>query len=229
MMRIMEEREVTIRVGETTGGVSGLLLAPAGPLAVLALGHGAGAGMRHPFMTRVARDLGERGIATLRYQFPYMEARRKRVDPQPVAEATVRAAIGFARDELAGVPLFAGGKSYGGRMTSNALASRHDEGVRGIVFYGFPLHMPKRPARVRAEHLLGVRVPMLFLQGTRDELASLELIRVVTSELGERATLHAVEGGDHSFAVRKMDGRTKDEVFAELADAVVAFVRASTA
>ncbi len=213
-----EEREVRIRVGETSGEVSGLLIVPLEPRAVLVLGHGAGAGMRHRFMGRVARDLAERGIATVRYQFPFMEAGRSRVDPQPVAEATVRAAIHFTRTEFPGVPLFAGGKSYGGRMTSNALAAHDDGAVQGIVFYGFPLHMPKKPARERAEHLRRVRRPMLFLQGTRDDLAELGLVTQVAAELGELATLHVVEGGDHSFAVLKRDGRTADQVFAELRD-----------
>ena len=218
------ERDVTIRVGETAGEVSGSMLIPPDPRAVLVLGHGAGAGMRHPFMARVARDLAGRGIATVRYQFPYMEAGRGRVDPQPVAEATVRAAIHFTRGEMAATPLFAGGKSYGGRMTSNALAAQDDGAVHGIVFYGFPLHMPKKPALERAEHLRRVRRPMLFLQGTRDELADLALITEVVTGLGERATLHIVQGGDHSFVVLKRDGRTADEVFTELADSVEAWV-----
>lgn len=218
------EREVRIPVGETTGEVSGLLLVPEEPQAVLVLGHGAGAGMRHPFMAHVARDLAERGVATVRYQFPYMEAGRGRVDPQDVAEATVRAAIHFTRHEFAAVPLFAGGKSYGGRMTSNALAKVDDPSVRGIVFYGFPLHPPKKPSRERAVHLRDVRRPMLFLQGTRDDLAQLDLVLDVTAELGERATLHVVQGGDHSFAVLKRDGRTAAEVLEELAGAVEGWI-----
>jgi len=213
-----EERGVSIRIGETTGEVSGLLLVPPEPRAVLVLGHGAGAGMRHPFMARIARDLAERGIATVRYQFPYMEAGKGRVDPQPVAEATVRAAIHFTRSEFAAVPVFAGGKSYGGRMTSNALAAQDDAAVRGIVFYGFPLHLPKKPAVERAEHLRRVQRPMLFLQGTRDELAELGLVTQVAAELGAHATLHVVEGADHSFAVLRRDGRTANEVFAELGE-----------
>ena len=217
------ESEVRIHVAQAGGEVSGLLQIPADPHAVLVFGHGAGAGMRHPFMAHVARDLAESGIATLRYQFPYMEAGKGRVDPQPVAEATVRAAIDAAARELAGVRIFAGGKSYGGRMTSNALAKEHDERVRGVVFYGFPLHMPKTPSRERATHLRDVRVPMLFLQGTRDELADLGLIREVTEELGDRATLHVVQGADHTFAVLKRDGRTAAEVFQELASTASAF------
>ena len=204
--------------------MSGLLLMPEEPTAILVFGHGAGAGMRHPFMAHTARDLAARGIATLRYQFPYMDAGRGRVDPQHVAEATVRAAIHAARQEIPEVPLFAGGKSYGGRMTSNALANQHDALVRGIVFYGFPLHMPKKPSRDRAEHLARVQVPMLFLQGTRDDLADLGLISEVAAELGDRATLHIVAGGDHSFAVLKREGRTAAAVHLELAEVVSAWM-----
>ena len=220
------EREVGIRVGERTGDVSGLLIVPGDARATLVFGHGAGAGMRHPFIAHTARALADAGIATLRYQFPYMEAGGRRVDPQPVAEATVRAAIDHAAGALPGVPLFAGGKSYGGRMTSNALAKQHDERVRGIVFYGFPLHMPTKPAVERALHLHDVQVPMLFLQGTRDELAELDLIRKVVADLGEVATLHIVQGADHSFAVLKRDGRTASAVHEELRDAVAAWTGA---
>jgi uncharacterized protein len=218
------ERDVSIHVAQAGGEVSGLLLIPADPSAVLVFGHGAGAGMRHPFMAHVARDLAEEGIATLRYQFPYMDAGKNRVDSQDVAEATVRAAIHFARTEMAATPIFAGGKSYGGRMTSNALATQDDALVRGIVFYGFPLHAPKKPSTDRAQHLGRVRRPMLFLQGTRDDLADLELIRGVTAEL-KQATLHVVQGGDHSFAVLKRDGRTAAGVFEELRTVVATWVR----
>lgn len=214
----MGERTVAIRVGDTVGSVSGVLLVPDEPRAIHVLGHGAGAGMRHPFLERVARDLAERGVATLRYQFPYMEAGRKRADPAGIAEATVRAAIQAAADAAPRLPVFAGGKSFGGRMTSQAISKTPDARVRGLVFHGFPLHAAGRPGRDRAAHLLDVRAPMLFLQGTRDALADLVLMREVTDELGGRATLHVIEGGDHSFAVLKRDGRTADEVFQELAD-----------
>lgn len=213
-------REIRINVGESVGDVSGLLLLPDAAKAIHVLGHGAGAGMRHPFLERVARDLGERGVATLRYQFPYLEAGKKRVDPPGIAEATVRAAIGAATDEAPELPLFAGGKSFGGRMTSQALAKKPDERVRGLVFHGFPLHAAGRPGRDRAAHLFDVPIPMLFLQGTRDALADLDLMRSVTEEIGDRATLHIVEGGDHSFGVLKRDGRSAQEVFEELADTV---------
>ena len=213
------EMELRIRVGERVGEVSALLLAPSRARAILVVGHGAGAGMRHPFLERISRDLGERGVAALRYQFPYMEAGSRRVDPAGIAHATVRAAIERAAREAPGLPLFAGGKSFGGRMTSQALAEKPDARVRGVVFHGFPLHAAGRPGRDRASHLFDARVPMLFLQGSRDALADLGLVREVTSELGERATLHVVEGGDHSFAVLKRSGRTADQVFEELADA----------
>ena len=216
--------EIRIRVGDTTGEVSGLLLLPEGAKAIHVLGHGAGAGMRHPFLERIARDLAARDVATLRYQFPYMEAGKKRVDPPGIAEATVRAAIDAAAREAPGLELFAGGKSFGGRMTSQSMSKKPDARVRGLVFHGFPLHAAGRPGRDRAAHLFDVRSPMLFLQGTRDALADLDLMRELTAELGERATLHVVEGGDHSFAVRKKDGRTAAEVFEELAETTVGWI-----
>ncbi|MGE0553677.1 MAG: alpha/beta family hydrolase [Gemmatimonadales bacterium] len=208
------------------GTVSGLLLRPEGARAGYVLAHGAGAGMRHKFLGRIAADLAERGVATLRFQFPYMEAGKPRPDGPAVAVATVRRAVEVAGQKLAGLPLVAGGKSFGGRMTSTAAAEAPLPGVRGLVFLGFPLHPPKRPATTRAEHLARVTVPMLFLQGTRDDLADLELIRRVTEPLGQLATVHVVEGGDHSFAVLKRSGRTNGEVMAELADAIAAFAAA---
>lgn len=181
--------------------------------------------MEHPFLEAVARALTTRGIATLRYQFPYTEAGGRRPDPPGVLLATVRAAVARARELMPDLRLFAGGKSMGGRMTSNAAAERPLEGVSGLVFLGFPLHPPKRPAIDRAEHLARVTLPMLFLQGTRDDLADLELIRQVSAGVGPRATLHVVEGADHSFAVLKRSGRTGAEVLEELADAVAAWAR----
>jgi uncharacterized protein len=186
------------------------------------LGHCAGAGMRHPFMTRVATELAFRGVATLRYQFPYMEAGRRRTDPAPVAEATVRQALAAARAEAADLPLFAGGKSFGGRMTARAVA---DAGltVRGLVFLGFPLHAPGRPSVDRAAHLSSITLPMLFVQGTRDKLADLSLLRPVIDTL-HHATLHIVDGGDHSFGVLKRSGRTEEAVMAEVCDVVAGWV-----
>jgi predicted alpha/beta-hydrolase family hydrolase len=204
-----------------SGSVDAALLVPEQPASALfVFAHGAGAGMRHPFMVQLSVALAQRGIATLRFQFPYMQAQSKRPDPPAVAQATIRAAVTQAAQRLPGVPLFAGGKSYGGRMTSAAQAIEPLPGVKGIVFVGFPLHSPKEPAKDRATHLAQVQVPMLFLQGTRDELAQLPLITEVTQELGARATLHVVEGGDHSFEVLVRSGRTEEEVRAELADTI---------
>jgi len=200
------------------GHVSGLLLLPDQPRAILVLAHGAGAGMRHPFMEAVSQGLARKEVATLRYQFPYMEKGLGRPDSPAVATATVRSACELARAEFPELPLLAGGKSFGGRMTSTAQAETPMAGVRGLVFLGFPLHPPKRPGITRAEHLFSVRVPMLFLQGTRDGLADLGLIQDVTGKLGAMATLHIVEGADHSFAVLKRSGRPADQVLEELAE-----------
>ena len=208
--------ELRIAVGERRGDVSALLLRPDGARLLYVLAHGAGAGMRHPFLETVAARLGEGGIATLRYQFPYMERRAGRPDPPAVAAATVRAAAAEAARVAPGLTLVAGGKSFGGRMTSTAQAEAPLPGVRGLVFLGFPLHPPGRPDDKRAEHLERVQIPMLFLQGTRDEFADLKLLRPVVKRLGERATLHLVEGGDHSFKVLKSARRTAEEVMTEL-------------
>src|SRR5439155_1316108 len=185
------------------------------------LAHGAGAGMRHPFLETIARALAGRGVATLRYQFPYMERRASRPDPPAVAAATVRSAAAEAARLAPGLPLVAGGKSFGGRMTSTAQAEQPIAGVRGLVFLGFPLHPPGRPGDSRAEHLAQVRVPMLFLQGDRDEFADLKLLKPVVKRLGAGATLHLVKGGDHSFHVLKRSGRTDADVMSELVDAIV--------
>ena len=179
--------------------------------------HGAGAGMNHPFMERAARVFGEHGIATHRYEFPYMQARKNRPDPPAIAEAAVRKAVAEAAVEMPGLPILAGGKSFGGRMTSQAQASQPMPGVRGLVFLGFPLHPPGRPGMTRAEHLTSVDVPMLFLQGTRDEFAQRDLLQQVVRKLGDRATLHLIEEGDHSFKVPKRTGNTENDVMNELA------------
>ncbi len=176
--------------------------------------------MRHPFLESISQRLAERSIATLRYQFPYMEQRARRPDPPAVAAATVRAAVMEAARVAPGLPLVAGGKSFGGRMTSTAQAEAPLPGVRGLVFLGFPLHPPGRPSDKRAEHLAQVRIPMLFLQGDRDEFAALNLVKPVVKRLGAGATLHLVEGGDHSFHVLKRSGRTDADVMSELADVV---------
>jgi len=215
--------ELPIAVGERADGVSGLLLRPDGARLLYVLAHGAGAGMRHPFLESIAQGLAERSIATLRYQFLYMERRARRPDPPAVAAATVRAAVAEAARVAPGLPLIAGGKSFGGRMTSTAQAEAPLPGVRGLVFLGFPLHPPGRPGDKRAEHLAQVRIPTLFLQGDRDEFADVKLLRPMVKQLGERATLHLVEGGDHSFHVLKRSGRTDVEVMAELVETIVAW------
>jgi predicted alpha/beta-hydrolase family hydrolase len=184
------------------------------------LAHGAGAGMRHPFLERAAVAFGSHGVATYRYEFPYMRKGQHRPDPPAVAEATVREAVLAAAHAAPGLPLLAGGKSFGGRMTSQAQAKQPLPGVRGLVFLGFPLHPPGRPATARAEHLSAVQVPMLFLQGTRDEFAQLELLEPVVKQLGSRATLHLIADGDHSFKVPKRTGKSEVDVMNDLAEAI---------
>ena len=205
------------------GALDAALLLPAGaaPRACFVFAHGAGAGMAHPFIERLSQALAQRAIATLRFQFPFMQNGTRRPDPPAVAHAAIRCAVGEAARRLPGVPLLAGGKSFGGRMSSMAQAGAPLPGVRGLVFVGFPLHPPRKPGTARADHLRSVELPMLFLQGTRDSLAQLPLVREVVVGLGQRATLHVVEGGDHSFDVPVRSGRTSGEVTAELADAVV--------
>jgi uncharacterized protein len=212
-----------IQVGERVGRVSALLELPPDAQALYVLAQGAGAGMHHRFMEAIAAGLAARRVATLRYQFPYMEAGGRRPDPPGVLEATVRAAVACAAQAAPALPLITGGKSLGGRMTSSAAAKGPLPGVRGLVFLGFPLHAPGKPGTERAAHLERVQIPMLFLQGTRDALADLSLIRGVCERL-PRATLHVVEGGDHSFAVLKRSGRTEAEVMAELVDTIVAWI-----
>ena len=200
-----------------------LLVAPPESTALLVLAHGAGAGMRHPFLERIAQDLGERNVATYRYEFLYMERRAGRPDPPAVAEARVREAVLDAARVAPGLPLFAGGKSFGGRMTSQAQAREPLPGVRGLVFLGFPLHPPGPPATSRGDHLDHVLIPMLFLQGSRDEFAGLDLLEPVVKRIRAHATLHVVEGGDHSFKVLKRTGRTETDVMNELADTITAW------
>jgi predicted alpha/beta-hydrolase family hydrolase len=220
--------ELAIAVGDGAGQVSGLLVRPANARALYVLAHGAGAGMRHPFLERMAERLAEHAVATLRYQFPYLERRARRPDPPAVAERAVRAAVLEATRVAPGLPLVAGGKSFGGRMTSGAQANEPLPGVRGLVFLGFPLHPPGRPGTARAEHLFRVAVPMLFVQGTRDEFADLKLLRPLIERLGDRATLALVEGGDHSFHVLKRTGRTDAAVFDELVGTIAAWVSGVT-
>jgi predicted alpha/beta-hydrolase family hydrolase len=221
-MAAPEERNVRIGVGE--GDVSGLLIAPEGVRACYVLAHGAGVGMQHRFMRDVATGLAERGVATLRYQFPYMERGSKRPDSPKVAQAAVRAAVAKAHELLPALALFAGGKSYGARMTSQAEAEAPLPDVQGLVFLGFPLHPPGQPSDTRAEHLSRVQIPMLFLQGTRDDFADLEYLKPLTERLGSRATLKLFENADHSFHVSAKSGRTDAEVMDELLNALAAWV-----
>jgi predicted alpha/beta-hydrolase family hydrolase len=208
------------------GEVSALLCRPAKARWLLVLAHGAGAGMSHAFMERLAGELADSGVATLRYQFPYMEERRRVPDAPGVLMATVVAAMRAAAEAAPDLPLLAGGKSMGGRMTSQAAAQHPLDGVRGLVFFGFPLHPPGRPGTKRADHLAKVTIPMLFLQGTRDALADLTLLRPVCAKLGSRATLHVIEIADHSFHVLKSSGRTDAQVLCELAETTASWAEA---
>ena len=205
-----------------------LLEAPPKARACYVLAHGAGAGMTHPFLGAVAKGLAERGVATLRYNFPYMEKGTKRPDTPKVAHAAVREAVEEAGKRMPGVPLFAGGKSFGGRMTSQAQAIEPLPGVRGLVFLGFPLHPAGKPSDERAAHLSDVEVPMLFLQGTRDDLADLALLEPVVKKLGARATLETFEDADHSFHVPARTGRKDAEVMAEVLDALARWISSAS-
>jgi len=204
--------------------VSALLIRPRDARAAYVFAHGAGADMTHASMQAIATGLGDRGIATLRYQFPYMENGSKRPDQPAVAHAAVRAAVAAAGRCCEGLPLIAGGKSFGGRMTSQAQALSPLAGVRGLVFLGFPLHPAGKPSSDRAKHLADIRIPMLFLQGTRDALAELSLLEAVVTALGRLATLHLMKEADHSFHVLKRSGRNDREVLDELLDNFAAWV-----
>jgi len=217
----MAPKSVSIKVDDAQR-VSGLLQAPADACACYVFGHGAGAGMTHPFMAAIANGLAERSIATLRFQFLYMERGSKRPDSPKLAHAAVRAAV-LEASRLS-LPLFAGGKSFGGRMTSQAQAESPLPGVRGLVFLGFPLHPPGQPSEDRAKHLFDVQIPMLFLQGTRDEFANLELLEPLCQRLGPRATLKLFPDADHSFHVPARSGRKDPEVRAELLDAMATWI-----
>ncbi len=218
-MAVASPERVTITLDDGRR-VSGLLQAPQNARACHVLAHGAGAGMAHPFMAAIADGLAERGFAALRYQFPYMEQGSKRPDAPGVAEATVRAAVAEASRLVPGLALLAGGKSFGGRMTSRAQAALPLPGVRGLAFLGFPLHPAGRPGDGRGKHLIEVQVPMLFIQGTRDRLADLRLVQKLAEQLGARATLELVQDADHSFHVPARTGRKDSEVIAEMLDAL---------
>ena len=217
-------KEIQFGVNEKAGAVSGLLLKPENSQAMLVLAHGAGAGMRHRFMEAVAVTLADSGVATLRYQFPYMEKRIKRPDSETMLTDTVRAAMAAAKKMAGDLPLFAGGKSMGGRMTSLAAARQPLEAVRGLIFFGFPLHAAGKPGAERGEHLAAVNVPMLFLQGSRDTLADLKLLKPLCSRLGKRAELFVVKGGDHSFHMMKSSGRSDEEALDEAVKKAVKWI-----
>jgi predicted alpha/beta-hydrolase family hydrolase len=211
-------KEIHFVVSEKAGAVSGLLMRPSDAQACLILAHGAGAGMRHKFMDAVAKKLAELGVATLRYQFPYMEKRIKRPDSEAVLTDTVRVAVAAAKKHTGDLVLFAGGKSMGGRMTSLAAAKAPLDGVRGLIYFGFPLHAAGMPGAERGKHLSNIDVPMLFLQGSRDALADLKLLKPLCKQLGNQAELFVIEGGDHSFHVLKSARKSDDEVLDAVAD-----------
>jgi predicted alpha/beta-hydrolase family hydrolase len=219
-MSAIEDVRFTV---EGAGDVKAIFELPAKARWLLVLAHGAGAGMTHPFLTALAEELAAAGVATFRYQFPYMEHRRRVPDSPPVLTATVAAAVRAAGKAAPNLPVLAGGKSMGGRMTSQAAAQGLLEGVRGLVFFGFPLQPPKRPGTKRADHLASVAAPMLFLQGTRDPLADLSLLRPIVAKLGAQAKLHIIDTADHSFHVLKSSGRTETDVLRELAQTTAAW------
>lgn len=212
--------KIKFTASKSSGEVSGILNLPDNTKALLLFAHGAGAPMNHPFMNKMADYLAEEMIGTLRYNFPYTEKKLKRIDPLPILLETVRSAVKAAKEYSGDTPLFAGGKSMGGRMTSQAAAANPLEEVKGLIFFGFPLHAPGKESIERAEHLFNVTVPMLFLQGTRDKLAKLDLLKPIVTKLGGKAELSIIEGADHSFHLLKSSGRSDDEVLKEIAKIV---------
>jgi predicted alpha/beta-hydrolase family hydrolase len=224
-MNVVSAQKLEIAI-ENVASVAALLIQPDQARACFVFAHGAGAGMTHPFMETVANGLAERGVASLRYQFPYMENGSKRPDSPAVAQAAVRAAVAEAGRRCPELPLIAGGKSFGGRMTSQAQAAAPLDGVHGLAFLGFPLHPSGKPSSDRAKHLAEVHVPLLFVQGTRDKLAELRLLEPVVTDLGPSASVHLVSGADHSFHVLARSGRNDREVMDEILDAVVAWIGA---
>ena len=224
-MSALVSKSLAVRVSKSAGEVHAVLLRPGDAAWLLVLAHGAGAGMHHSFMEGVASALASNGVATFRYQFPYMEQQRKRPDPPALLTATVRAAVSAASKAAPGLPLCAGGKSLGGRMTSLAVSQDPELAaqIRGLVFFGFPLHPAGRPGSERAEHLTRVQVPMLFLQGTRDTLADLSLLHPLCDRLAPLATLHVVDGADHSFHMLKRAGKRDAEVLSDLGRTVASW------
>jgi predicted alpha/beta-hydrolase family hydrolase len=225
-MNVVSPQNLTLKV-DSANDISALLLRPLAARACFVFAHGAGAGMTHPFMEQVAGGLCDRGIATLRYQFPYMERASRRPDPPAIAHAAVRAAVEEAARCCAGLALIAGGKSFGGRMTSQAQAIAPLAGVRGLAFLGFPLHPAGKPSDARAKHLSDVDVPMLFVQGTRDKLAEPQLIEPVVKRVGAPASLHLVQEGDHSFHVPVRSGRNDRDALREVVDTLSTWIIAT--
>lgn len=217
-------KEIRFEVNEKAGTVSGLLMLPPTAKSLLILAHGAGAGMRHKFMEKVAERLADHSVGTLRYQFPYMEKGIKRPDSEAVLTAAVRAAVTAATKYADGLPIFAGGKSMGGRMTSLAAAKGPLDHVRGLIFLGFPLHAAGKPSTNRGDHLFDIKLPMLFLQGSRDALADLKLLKPVCARLGEQVELFVIDGGDHSFHLLKSYGRSDDEVLEEASRKIAGWI-----
>jgi predicted alpha/beta-hydrolase family hydrolase len=227
-MTAVDSKSVEINVDDSTR-VAGILIAPRESKACFVVAHGAGAGMQHPFMASLANDLAALRIATLRYQFPYMERRGRRPDTPAVCHATVRAAVAAAGALVPSLHLIAGGKSFGGRMTSQAQAAKPLPRVRGLVFLGFPLHPPKQPSDTRGEHLLKVQIPMLFLQGARDALADVTLLNPLVKRLGNRATLCILQDADHSFRVPARSTTTNSQINDEVLSALATWVEGATA
>ena len=218
-MASTETQSLEIKVGTTN--VSGILIVPPQAATCFVVAHGAGAGMLHSFMQNLAMDLATRSVATLRYQFPYMEKHGRRPDPPALCHATVRAAVDIARARLPGMPLLAGGKSFGGRMTSQAQAAAPLLGVQGLVFLGFPLHPPREPSDARGEHLARVQVPMLFVQGARDSYAESRFLNPLIERLGARATLNLLPDADHSFHVPARGAVSPAQINAAMIDGIM--------
>ncbi|WP_184335434.1 alpha/beta hydrolase family protein [Povalibacter uvarum] len=223
-MEVPAAEPLTLRVSESQT-VSGLLIQPPTASACYVFAHSAGAGMAHASMSSLAEGFASMGIATLRYQFPYMERGSKRPDPPPLCHATVRAAVQAARERMPSMPLIAGGRSFGGRMTSQAQAIAPLANVRGLVFLGFPLHPAGKPGIERAQHLADIAIPMLFVQGTNDDLASLDLLQPIIGRLVPRATLHILQDADHSFHVPARSGRKDAQVREEAQQAVASWLQ----
>src|SRR5262245_38785007 len=214
---MFKAEDIKFSAGEKVGKVSGLLILPKGAEAFLVIAHGAGAGMRHRFMEETAQKLADRAVATLRYQFPYMENGSKRPDSEAVLTDCVRATVATAKRHADGLPLFAGGKSMGGRMTSLAAPQAPLNDVQGLIYLGFPLHAAGKPSAGRANHLIDIKLPMLFLQGSRDALADLNLLKPLCARLGKRVELFVIDGGDHSFHLLKSSGRSYDQALDQAA------------